>query len=459
AVPSLLLAALIQEREYANMALRESEERFHTLADAAPVLIWMAGADQSYTYFNRGWLAFTGRTLEQERGGGWTQGIHPEDRERCLSWCSSAWSRREDFSLQYRLRRGDGRYRWIWGTAIPRHAPDGEFLGYIGASVDVTERKEAEEALRASEEQYRDLVETQTDLICRYRPDATLTFVNDAYCRYFGKSRQELIGTKFTSFIPSSAAARSRANLKRFLADPHVVTDEHDVVLPNGRRGWQQWVAHAIFDSVGNVSEIQAIGRDLTERKQAEEALRESEERFRAFFELTAVGAVEADPTTGRFLRVNAALRQITGYTKKELLQLGFKDLIHPEDREQEFLVFRRYVLAAISSWRQEIRFVRRDGRTIWVQEEVSLVHDRPDRPARAVANIKDIPERHRTHEALEYLSAELLRAQDEERRRISHDLHDGTAQTVVGITLNLANLRGLLSSDVRERDQAEHLL
>jgi PAS domain S-box-containing protein len=147
--------------------------------------------------------------------------------------------------------------------------------------VDITERKQAEESLRESEERYRSVVESQKELICRYLPDTTLTFVNDAYCRYFGKTWEDLIGKKFLEFIPESSRDDIRSMVESLIQRPRIETYEHEVMLPEGGIGWQQWVDHAIRDGEGKIVEFQAVGRDITERKRAEQSLRESEEALR----------------------------------------------------------------------------------------------------------------------------------------------------------------------------------
>jgi PAS domain S-box-containing protein len=141
------IARDITERRRAETAIRESEERFRLVANTAPVMIWMSGTDKMCNYVNKPWLDFTGRTLEQEIGSGWADGVHPEDFHRCLKTYSEAFDRREQFEMQYRLRRHDGEYRWIFDSGVPRFNQDGSFAGYIGSSLDVTERKRAEEAL------------------------------------------------------------------------------------------------------------------------------------------------------------------------------------------------------------------------------------------------------------------------------------------------------------------------
>ena len=131
----------------AQSALQESEARFRATADSAPVLIRMSDSTRACDYFNRQWLEFTGRTMEQELGDGWAQGVHPDDLPRCLSIYNTAFDARQPFKMEYRLRRFDGEYRWIIDHGVPRFAADGVFLGYIGACMDITEQKKARAAL------------------------------------------------------------------------------------------------------------------------------------------------------------------------------------------------------------------------------------------------------------------------------------------------------------------------
>jgi diguanylate cyclase (GGDEF)-like protein/PAS domain S-box-containing protein len=129
-------------------ALRESENRFRTLADSVPVMIWIAGADKQCTYFNQVWLEFTGRPLEQELGDGWTEIVHEEDRQRCLDTYAAAFEARQPFTMEYRLRRHDGEYRWVIDHGVPNHDAAGGFIGYIGSCLDISDRHEMEALIR-----------------------------------------------------------------------------------------------------------------------------------------------------------------------------------------------------------------------------------------------------------------------------------------------------------------------
>ena len=132
----------ITESKWAEKVLRESESRFRVIADTAPVMIWMSDPDKHCSYFNQSWLAFTGRTLEQALDEGWSKGVHPDDRQDCLETHAKAFDARQPFQMGYRLRRSDGEYRWILDTGKPRFLTDGEFAGYIGSCIDITECKQ-----------------------------------------------------------------------------------------------------------------------------------------------------------------------------------------------------------------------------------------------------------------------------------------------------------------------------
>ncbi|HKA15624.1 MAG TPA: ATP-binding protein [Myxococcota bacterium] len=127
--------------------LRETEDRFKVMADSSPVMLWMSAVDSNCYFFNKPWLDFTGRTLDQEVGSGWCEGVYFEDFQHCLDTYLDHFNARKPFRMRYRLRRHDGHYRWLLDTGVPRYSPDGTFMGFVGSCIDIQEMVEASEAL------------------------------------------------------------------------------------------------------------------------------------------------------------------------------------------------------------------------------------------------------------------------------------------------------------------------
>jgi PAS domain S-box-containing protein len=175
--------------------MRESETRFRTMLDAAPVMIWMSDTDRLCTFFNKRWLDFTGRTLEQEMGNGWSEGVHPDDFERCLSVYVSSFDARKDFTMEYRLRRRDGVYRWILDTGVPQEDVDGTFLGYVGSCVDISDRRQAEEKFRSA-------LEFLPVAILMVDQHGRIVLANEQTEKLFGYQRDELIAQPATMLVP-----------------------------------------------------------------------------------------------------------------------------------------------------------------------------------------------------------------------------------------------------------------
>jgi PAS domain S-box-containing protein len=152
----------ITERKLVDEALRESETRFRTMANTAPVMIWMSDPDKLCNFLNKGWLDFTGRNLEQELGNGWTEGIHPDDFDHSVGIYVNAFDARQEFTMEYRLRRFDGEYCWVLDHGVPRFDSDGTFLGYIGTAIDITERKRTESELQRQREELAHVTRVST---------------------------------------------------------------------------------------------------------------------------------------------------------------------------------------------------------------------------------------------------------------------------------------------------------
>ena len=297
AAPLYLVAVLLDHARRTQQSLHASEQRFRDMADNAPVMIWLAGADGGCEFANKGWLDFTGRALSQDRGAGWTHSMHPDDRERCVTIYQGSFAARREFEMDYRLRRRDGVYRWVLARGVPRYGEKGEFLGFIGSGIDVTDRRRHEAALRESEERYRAVVDSQNELVCRFTPDTTLTFVNEAYCRFLGKRRDVLLGTRLLAYLPADTRDLVSRSVAEAMSEAGLGEWKCEATFPNGERGWHRWTCQYIEAAGDSPPELQAIGHDITDRKRAEEAQRQLAHtaRLAAVGELTAMVAHEVN--------------------------------------------------------------------------------------------------------------------------------------------------------------------
>ena len=215
-VGTVLVFRDIGDRRDAELALRESEARFRLMADAAPVLIWVADTTARCTYFNRQWLDYTGRALEQELGEGWVEGVHADDRERCVQTYRSSFDARKPFRIEYRLRGRDGVFRWFMDHGVPRHGPEGAFAGYIGSCIDITARRDTEEQLRTLNDQLEQRVAQRT---------AQLRELTAQLTRVEQRERRRLAQTLHDHLQQLLVAARMRTDLMLHTTDDAEVHD------------------------------------------------------------------------------------------------------------------------------------------------------------------------------------------------------------------------------------------
>jgi PAS domain S-box-containing protein len=285
-LPVVLKRALAEAKEkeirqLAEDALREREQSYRTLADSGQALIWTAGTDKLCNYFNRVWLEYTGRTLEQEMGNGWTEGVHPEDTQRCLDIYVEAFEKREKFSMEYRLRRNDGAYRWILDDGCPRYNSKGDFIGYIGHCLDITERKRTEEALAKEQYLLNSLIETTPDSI--YFKDNNNCFIriNTTMVKRFGlNDAQEALGKTDFDFFDNEHALQAFEDEKQIITTGEPLIDkEEKEVWPGGTTTWVSTTKMPLRDRSGKIIGIMGISRDITERRFLETELRSAKEK------------------------------------------------------------------------------------------------------------------------------------------------------------------------------------
>ncbi|MFM8551039.1 MAG: PAS domain S-box protein [Nitrospiraceae bacterium] len=215
----------ITERKQAEALLARSRDFYLRILQDFPAMIWRSGVDARCDYFNNTWLTFTGRTPAQELGNGWTEGVHPDDVDRCMAHYLKAFHAREPFLLEYRLRRHDGEYRYILDHGSPFHDVEGQFTGFIGACFDITDRKRMEEAVRESEERFRTLADAMPQQVWTAQPNGALDYVNQRVLDYFGRSVDRMIGWGWEQVLHPDDLTECRTRWARASARSRPIRD------------------------------------------------------------------------------------------------------------------------------------------------------------------------------------------------------------------------------------------
>jgi PAS domain S-box-containing protein len=263
-------------RELTENRRRESEARFRIVADAAPVLIWMSGVDKLCTFFNKTWLDFTGRTMEQELGNGWADGVHPQDLPGCLKTYLEAFDARQPFVMQYRLRRHDGEYRWVSDNGVPRHDAQGTFAGYIGSCADITELRASEQALRESEERMSLAAEAANLGMWMRDMRSNQIWATQKWRELYGFARgAEITFETFLQRVYPDDREAVRQAVRRSQNQKAGYFVEYRLLLPEGTRRWIAARGRTEFDENETPLRMLGVSIDITQRRRTEEEARE----------------------------------------------------------------------------------------------------------------------------------------------------------------------------------------
>ncbi len=275
-----------------------------------------------------------------------------------------------------------------------------ELIGVVVIYTDISELKQAEEALRQSEARYRAVVQAQTELITRFLPDGTLTFANDAACRYLGKKREELIGSHYASPVPDKDRKMVEEALASLSREDPVIMVENRVIAANGETRWLQWTNRAIFNEQGQLVEIQSVGRDITESKLAQDALLEAEAKYRTLVD-TSPDGITLTNLAGKIVLCNRQTARLHGYDLPEDIHgMSTLDLIAPQDHDRARANLQR-TLARGSIHNIEYTMLRKDGSRFPAELSTSVIRDATLKPTGFIAVIRDATARKRGQEQL----------------------------------------------------------
>lgn len=264
----------IRDRRRAEEAVRASEARFRKMADAAPVIIWVTDRNHSCTYLNQQWYQLTGQTEESALGFGWLGAIHPDDRQAAESMYRGACLRCEPFRLEYRLRACEGSYRWWLDTGTPQYSEDGNFIGYIGSVIDITDRRQAEEVVRSNEERFRMLASSMPQIVWVTRPDGCAEYYNPKWYTYTGLTEEKSLGSAWIQSLHPDDRARSEARWKRSTDSGDEYEIEYRLRRHDGEYRWFLGRALPQRDDSGHVVRWFGTCTDIDDLRRAEADLR-----------------------------------------------------------------------------------------------------------------------------------------------------------------------------------------
>lgn len=334
----------------------------------------------------------------------------------------------------------------------------GSVLGIISFVLDgdrqtvFQDRLKVEQALQQSKAKYKAIIEEQAELICRHRQDATVSYVNEAFCSYFGIKQEEIIDRQYTPVVYEVDRAKVTKAVRTMTPTNPTVMVENRVVAKGVVR-WTQWNNRMIFSEAGDFIEYQAVGRDITDLKEIELKLRESEERFRRAFEDAATGEALVAPN-GKFIKVNRSLCEIVGYSEQELLSKTFQELTHPDDLDLDLNYVQQMLAGEIRTYQMEKRYFHKLGYAVWILLSVSMVSDIDGKPIYFVAQIQNINQRKCAEVRLNALLKELERSNQELEEFasvVSHDLVSPLRKQLMLIDLISEEYGGILGEEGEE--------
>lgn len=378
----------VTEDKLREAKLKRSEERYLALARATRSVVWITNGE-GMMEDSPEWRAVTGQTLDEASGFGWTGAIHSEDREAAQrAWCE-AIIRREAYACEYRMRMADGNYRWQRDRGVPVLDETGDLVEWVGMCEDIHDRT----IVQLERDRFFSI---GVDMIIVGGFDGVFRKLSPKWTEVLGWTIEELTSRPWIEFVHPDDRERTEQEWHRVLQGKETYRFENRYRCSDGTYRHISWRIKPFVDEGLTFG----AAMDVTEQRAAEEALRRSERQFRATFDNAAVGIAHIG-LDGSWQRMNDAIAQIVGYSKEELFTLTFADITHPDDLEKDWALARSVAAGEIPVYSMEKRYIRKDGRVVWVNLTVSLMRDDEGQPLHYISIVEDINDRKETERLL----------------------------------------------------------
>ncbi len=417
----------ITAQRAAEQALAEAERQARTVIELSGDMHSRTDPDGVYLWASRRSVDLLGFEPEELVGRLQQNFVHREDLERFNAAVRGARERGEA-EIEYRVRHRGGHYVWVHVLLRARYDEHGRVVEIVRAARDMSAQKAAEEELARAEQEFRAVIEQSGDMLSHHDASGRYVYVSPRCTQITGYTPEQLIGHRPHEFVyPEDRSRVEEASREgRRTGEAQV---EHRLVRADGSVGWVHALLHCRRDEQGRVVEVVVAVRDVSERKEQEARLREATERFEHAFERAPIGMALVG-LDGAWIKVNRALCQITGYSESELLARRFADITHPEDLEAGREEFEECLAGKRDAYTVEKRYVRAEGRAIWIALSTSVIHDQAGRPLHFVSQIQDVTERREVEQRLSYLADHDSLTDLYNRRRFESELERQVALT-----------------------------
>lgn len=396
----------ITARKTAEEALKASEDKYRNLVEQIPAIVYIIAMDNLLgpsVYISPQIKDILGFTPEEWQAGPeiYKRQLHPEDRDWVLTELLLSYSRGGPFSAEYRMIAKTGRVVWLRDESRAVYGSEGGPLFVQGVAIDITKRKKAGAALREADSKLRALVQASPLAIVGLDLHKKVVSWNPAAERIFGWRQEEILNHP-NPLVPEGKAGEFQRNWQHMMQGGHFVGAELQRRRKDGSLIDVSLSCGPVYDAAGKIAGIMGVFEDITARKRTEEALRESEARFRAMFEGAPIGIAVADLQRLTIVG-NPALREMGGgYTEAELGQIRGEEVTHPDDWEADKALFAELMAGKSNRFQRETRYRHKQGHWFWTRLSVSLVRDAAGQPHFAICMIEDISERRRAQEVAE---------------------------------------------------------